>query len=269
MKKNSSALYSGYIIDGAKMDQTPARMLNECMTPGAEQYPDCCPGQTGDMIIDESTDPVPGSCRPDSLLIPEYMKQLSVLRTSFRRFKAGDPAFLTRLRIASAIIDSIWSEGHFRLDNLRLSLGWQWDGKAIGSMAAFYASAEAAAGYIYDLGAALEEYSYTEIQEEETEPAGNILNVSVTGTDSGRTHTFTINSTNVVYTYDESVMLEGDEVTGALSRVKGETYGNYAYLPGSLSAPEYYELVIAPDSPLFFIDWNIKIHSINSIILGQ
>ena len=59
------------------------------------------------------------------------------------------------------------------------------------------------------------------------------------------------------YTYDESVMLEGDEVTGALSRVKGETYGNYAYLPGSLSAPEYYELVIAPDSPLFFIDWNI------------
>lgn len=187
MKKNSSALYSGYIIDGAKMDQTPARMLNECMTPGAEQYPDCCPGQTGDMIIDESTDPVPGSCRPDSLLIPEYMKQLSVLRTSFRRFKAGDPAFLTRLRIASAIIDSIWSEGHFRLDNLRLSLGWQWDGKAIGSMAAFYASAEAAAGYIYDLGATLEEYSYTEIQEEETEPAGNILNVSVTGTDSDRT----------------------------------------------------------------------------------
>ena len=52
-------------------------------------------------------------------------------------------------------------------------------------------------------------------------------------------------------------MLEDDEVTGSLSRVKGETYGNYPYLTGSLSAPDYYELVIAPDSPLFFIDWNI------------
>ena len=59
------------------------------------------------------------------------------------------------------------------------------------------------------------------------------------------------------YEYDESVMLEDDEVTGSLSRVKGETYGNYPYLTGSLSAPDYYELVIAPDSPLFFIDWNI------------
>ena len=61
------------------------------------------------------------------------------------------------------------------------------------------------------------------------------------------------------YEYDESVMLEDDEVTGSLSRVKGETYGNYPYLKisGSLSAPDYYELVIAPDSPLFFIDWNI------------
>lgn len=59
------------------------------------------------------------------------------------------------------------------------------------------------------------------------------------------------------YEYDESVMLEDDEVTGSLSRVPGETYGNYPYLAGSLSAPDYYELVIAPDSPLFFIDWNI------------
>ena len=59
------------------------------------------------------------------------------------------------------------------------------------------------------------------------------------------------------YEYDESVMLEDDEVTGSLSRVQGETYGNYPYLAGSLSAPDYYELVIAPDSPLFFIDWNI------------
>ena len=59
------------------------------------------------------------------------------------------------------------------------------------------------------------------------------------------------------YEYDESVMLEDDEVTGSLSRVKGETYGNYPYLVGSLSAPDYYELVIAPDSPLFFLDWNI------------
>lgn len=60
----------------------------------------------------------------------------------------------------------------------------------------------------------------------------------------------------IFYTYDESVMLDDDEVTGSLSRAKGEAYGNYPYLLGSLSAPEYYELRIAPGSPLFFIDWN-------------
>ena len=59
------------------------------------------------------------------------------------------------------------------------------------------------------------------------------------------------------YTYDESAMLGDDQVTGELVRKKGETYGNYPYYTYGLSAPEYYELVIDPESPAFFIDWNI------------
>jgi len=59
------------------------------------------------------------------------------------------------------------------------------------------------------------------------------------------------------YTYDESAMLGKDQVTGELVRKKGETYGNYPYYTYGLSAPEYYELVIDPESPAFFIDWNI------------
>ena len=61
----------------------------------------------------------------------------------------------------------------------------------------------------------------------------------------------------LTFTYDESVMLEGDEVTGVLTREPGEAYGNYAYLLDRLVVPEGYELVLDPMSPLFFIDWNI------------
>lgn len=56
------------------------------------------------------------------------------------------------------------------------------------------------------------------------------------------------------YTYSE--MIGDDEVTGWLIRVKGEWYGNYAYLPDWLSATgDNYDIRIDPDTPAFFIDW--------------
>ncbi|MEG2315751.1 MAG: MBG domain-containing protein, partial [Clostridia bacterium] len=54
------------------------------------------------------------------------------------------------------------------------------------------------------------------------------------------------------YTYQDTVMLGEDAVTGTLIRVAGEAYGNYAYLPDRLTAPSYYELVVDLYSPAFF-----------------
>lgn len=57
------------------------------------------------------------------------------------------------------------------------------------------------------------------------------------------------------FSYDDSVMFEGDEVTGYLERKKGEFYGNYPFLLTKLEAPDYYELRFAEGSPCFFINW--------------
>lgn len=48
-------------------------------------------------------------------------------------------------------------------------------------------------------------------------------------------------------------LLEGDEVTGELTREPGEEIGNYAFLVSSLHAPAYYHLALAPDAPMFTI----------------
>ncbi|NLO86510.1 MAG: hypothetical protein GX096_13960 [Clostridiales bacterium] len=60
------------------------------------------------------------------------------------------------------------------------------------------------------------------------------------------------------FIYDYDLMLGDDYIDGFLSREEGEEYGNYAYLLEGLSAPEYYLLVLAEDSPLFFIDLTPK-----------
>ena len=67
MKDIDLILHSEYIIDGQRMDATPAQMLSECM-PAAGQglsqrdYP---------PIVDEPSDPVPEQVRAVNNVIPE------------------------------------------------------------------------------------------------------------------------------------------------------------------------------------------------------
>ncbi len=56
-----------------------------------------------------------------------------------------------------------------------------------------------------------------------------------------------------VYAYTGT--FDGDTVTGPLGREKGEFHGNYPYHTKWLVAADYYELVIDPTYPMFFIDW--------------
>lgn len=160
MKENSfSALYSGYIIDGTRMDETPAQMLGECMSPGTGSD-DIIRGESRDTIIDESSDPEPGNAHHESASIMEYLDMVLEKAGKDRGFNPAFPEFCTRLKLAGAIIDSLWAEGHFRLENLRITAGWEWDPAPVGNMAAFYFSVQAASGYIFDLGTSLASYSF-------------------------------------------------------------------------------------------------------------
>lgn len=55
------------------------------------------------------------------------------------------------------------------------------------------------------------------------------------------------------YTVDETNLLEGDTVTGLLTREEGEEVGNYRFLTDGLKAENYYELVIYDSDPTFTI----------------
>ena len=165
MKENSSALYSEYIIDGIRMDSTPAGMLMECMTSDSDEPSS---GHTAaGTVIDETKDPVPGAAGHDGSETETYLRKVIDLRRKAdaaggRDFRLSCPDFHTRLRIASSLIDTLWRKGHFRLENVMLSAEWDWDQTRIGNMAAFYFSARAASEYIYDLGARLSSFGFRE-----------------------------------------------------------------------------------------------------------
>ena len=165
MKENSSALYSEYIIDGIRMDSTPAGMLMECMTSDSDEPSS---GHTAaGTVIDETKDPVPGAAGHDGSETETYLRKVIDLRRKAdaaggQDFRLSCPDFHTRLRIASSLIDTLWRKGHFRLENVMLSAEWDWDQTRIGNMAAFYFSARAASEYIYDLGARLSSFGFRE-----------------------------------------------------------------------------------------------------------
>ncbi len=161
MTEKESALYSNYIIDGIKLDATPADLLEECTT-----MPQTPPEDSFDDIIDEATDPPVTSFTYDSSLNSEYTEICLKAASEGRSFRMLYPDSYTRQRIASAVIDRLWNEGHYKLGNLRLWAKWSWNTRPLGNMAAFYASAESAGSYIYDLGVKLNDYIFEESDEE-------------------------------------------------------------------------------------------------------
>lgn len=162
MKEKESALYSQYIIDGFRCDMTPADLLDECMDYGEEEAPTFEGFGTFHDIIDESTDLPVTSFRYDNAMNGKYAEDLAVASGEERPFTMLYPDHFTRLQIADALISRLWSEGHFRLGNLRLWAQWEWNTRPIGNMAAFYASVSAASEYIYGLGVRLTDYLFIE-----------------------------------------------------------------------------------------------------------
>ncbi len=164
MKGKESALYSHYIIDGLKCDMTPAELLDECMyeSDGIMELPEF------DEIIDEPTEAPLSVFEPDCSKHEKYLEQTLAAANEERQFMMLYPEHFTRMQIAKTLLGRLWSDGHFRLGDLRLWAQWEWNTRHIGNMAAFYASAAAASDYIYALGSSLEDYVFIEGDEGST-----------------------------------------------------------------------------------------------------
>ncbi len=161
MTEKESALYSQYIIDGVRFDATPADLLEECA-----KYPQDIEHEGFADIIDESTDPPVTSFTYDSSKNLEYMDacfEASGVERPFRMLYADS---FTRQRIACALLDRLWNEGHYRLGDLDVWAKWSWNTRPLGNMAAFYMSAESAGAYLFDLGVKLHDYVFMETDEE-------------------------------------------------------------------------------------------------------
>lgn len=158
MKEKASALHANYIIDGVRQQLTPAELLDGCLAEGGGAPEE----GNGGTLVDETLDPSPSAARFDERRIMEYLSMTVAAAGRPRPFPLVFPGGFTRSRIAKALLDAIWMKGHFRLEDLVLRARWKWDSKAIGNMAAFYASAEAAADHLDALGIGLSEYSFHE-----------------------------------------------------------------------------------------------------------
>ena len=157
MTEKESALYSHYIIDGVRMNMTPAELLEECM-----EYEDS-PFQYGfSDIIDESTEPPLISFTYEQEKEAEYLQQTMESSIEERDFRMLYPEHFTRLQIAKALLSRLWSDGHFKLCNLKLWAQWEWNTRPLGNMSAFYRSVESASEYIYGLGVKMADYLFIE-----------------------------------------------------------------------------------------------------------
>ncbi len=162
MKENENALHSRYVIDGIVGEATPAELLNECM-----EYPfdeDISEGEFCD-IVDETIEAPLLSYSYDISSVQEHLEKTAETAGSERPFRMLYPGHFTKLQIAQALISRIWSEGHFRLGDLRLWAQWEWNTRPVGNMAALYSSISEASDYIYGLGVKLTDYIFIESDE--------------------------------------------------------------------------------------------------------
>ena len=160
MQRDQDALFSKYVIDGVRQDVTPAEMLDECMLPS--DVDDEKPVGECAEIWDEAVDLPPENLAYSKEDIPIYIRRVKDLAPASqdREFNLLYPESFARQRVASALIDTLWLDGEFRLDDLRIWAEWCSNSGAVGNMSAFYTSVRSVTDYIYDLGVEIQGYLY-------------------------------------------------------------------------------------------------------------
>ena len=144
-------LNASYILDGVPMPLSPAKMLRECTA-----EPPLEPDGDQATIADEHLDQYPKHYDFKEKDIEVYARAIEGVKRILPLCHAGS---YTSGKVAQALLDAIWMNGHFRLGDLSLKADWKWNGKGIGQSAAFYDSVEAACGYIDALGVKISQYS--------------------------------------------------------------------------------------------------------------
>lgn len=155
MSEKAFALNSHYVIDGIRQELTPAQIL-DALTENAA--PSAGRDDSGVTLVDETVDPEVRSTEPGGGDIAEY---LAAVRTCSRKLPLSCMDSYTRCGIASALIDSMWRRGHFRIGDLLLDVHWRWNERPVGAMAAFYDSVKAAADYVDSLDLRFSHYRYS------------------------------------------------------------------------------------------------------------
>ena len=145
-------LNSNYIIDGVQMALSPSRMLRECtLNPPLE------PDGDAPTLADEHLDSAASNPSYETSLANTYAAAVEALGRRPLPLPFAGP--YTAGKVAQALIDSIWMNGHFRLGDLTLKADWKWNARCIGYAAAFYASVEEACSYIDALGVKIDRYT--------------------------------------------------------------------------------------------------------------
>lgn len=148
-----------YIIDGVPMEATPARILSDVADSGVVNVDTSC---ACEPIVDETVDPAPGGRVLDPGKCQEY---LSKVKGAARPYPIAFSAPHTRAVLCGALIDEIWTSGHFVLEDLGVQAIWRWRDTGLGSMAAFFQSVEAAAEVADALG-----LTFTKVDAAEGDP---------------------------------------------------------------------------------------------------
>lgn len=156
MREFSKELDSEYIIDGSRMEMTPRQILDEaagCHSCGTE----ACGVEP---IVDESVDPALETSPFRAAEIHDYLRVTISSSAAPRNIPAFCPEEVTKTEIASALLETIWKSGHFRLDDLAVEISWEWALEPVGNMSSFYKSVSAACEYLDFLGVRLSGYSF-------------------------------------------------------------------------------------------------------------
>ncbi len=155
MKDKTSPLFSTYILDGVQMDETPFSALYDCLDGDGSVE---APKKEFEPIIDEYMDKVPSSFEYDPSKIEEYALKIIQSPYNRKRVDMSHPVAWTRNAINSLLLETIFKDGHFTLENLLLMCQWDWVNSPAGNMAAFYDSTVTAGRYLADLGVKLDRY---------------------------------------------------------------------------------------------------------------
>lgn len=155
MKDTVSPLFSQYILDGVQMEETPFSALYDCLDGnGTVDVPE---GPFED-IVDEYMDRKPVSFDYREKDIDSYVQAILHSSRNSRKVNMDYPVTWTRNAINGTLLDCIFREGHFTLQDILLIARWDWNNEPAGNLAAFYDSTVTAGRYLFDIGVKLDRY---------------------------------------------------------------------------------------------------------------